>query len=270
MTTLEIAQAYAKLGWSIVPCPPMQKHPVISWKPWQQTRADDAQLQQWFRQDSNLALITGAISGVIVLDVDRGGEENLAGKDVPETPCVRTGSGGMHYYFQHPGFNTGNWVGKLAHIDFRGDGGLVILPPSVHPNGNSYEWIISPFDVPLGQAPLWFLALITPMHEEIRRPQAQPHALTGDGSSYGKAALRHAIRDITIAQISTRNQVLNQVAFKIGQLVAGGELQRTLAEDELSDAGIGAGLTPVEVRATVKSGLDSGATQPKTAPQRPR
>jgi hypothetical protein len=264
MTLLEHALAYANLGWSLVPCPLQTKYPAIAWKIYQETKADTAQLKLWFREPfTNIALVTGEISGVIVLDID-----GALDKTVPITPTVRTGSGGLHLYFRHPGFRTKNWVAKLPGIDFRGDGGLVVLPPSKHPNGTYYTWLTSPFGTPLATAPTWLLAMITPMQEAAPRSLSCPGPIDGDGSAYGKAALRRAISEVTTAPEHTRNDMLNNKAFALGRLVGGGELAYDVAESQLTEAAIVSGLTSREIRATIRSGLAAGAQQPKTAPPR--
>lgn len=93
----------------------------------------------------NLAVATGAVSGVIVLDID--GETGmqtyrlLSGtRSLPETWIVVTPRG-WHVYFKHPGFPVQNSAAKLgAGLDIRGDGGYVIVPPSQGAGGKRYRW----------------------------------------------------------------------------------------------------------------------------------
>jgi predicted P-loop ATPase len=121
------------------------------------------------------AVITGAEGGVFVVDVDvKGGVDGygqLAELDaLPETLTVRTGSGGAHFYFKHPGFRVG--CGKLASaIDIKGDKdrdrGLVYVvgpgspgyvqteDPCVARAGDPYEVVL---DVPIAPAPEWLLS----------------------------------------------------------------------------------------------------------------
>src|SRR5438270_6315968 len=88
----------------------------------------------------NVAIATGKGSGVIVLDVD--GDDGLASMRelvaqygaLPKTPTVSTGKG-MHLYFRHPGTAIKNAVALRPGLDIRGDGGYVVAPPSVHPDG---------------------------------------------------------------------------------------------------------------------------------------
>ncbi len=66
------------------------------------------------------------------------------------TPIARTQSGGWHYYFKHPGHTIGNNARKLEEIDFRGDGGYIVAPPTNGGKG-SYTWVdgLSIFDAAL-------------------------------------------------------------------------------------------------------------------------
>jgi hypothetical protein len=63
----------------------------------------------------------------------------------------------------------------------------------------------------------------------------------------------------------TRNHTLNEAAFSLGQLVAGGELQEGDVIAELTAAARLAGLGDNEIGATIRSGLSAGARSPETA-----
>jgi hypothetical protein len=163
MNTLDFARQYLSLGFSVVPCVPRGKRPAVPWQEYQTRKPSDAELVQWFgngQESSNIGVVCGSGSGVIVLDVDAGGEASLTGKELPPTPCVTTGGRGWHYYFRHPGGTVRNFARKLPGLDLRGDGGLVVAPPSVHPSGAVYEWAVPLDAVPLADAPAWLLALL--------------------------------------------------------------------------------------------------------------
>ena len=268
MNTLDAALLYHSLGWSICPCPPRTKHPAMPWKLFQEHRAQIQDVYKWWKRTQNIAVITGSISRIIVMDVD--GPEGLAtiaGRELPPTPCVRTGSGGLHYYYQHPGFETGNKVRELPGLDWRGDGGLVIAPPSIHPNGNAYEWLIPPHDVPVAPAPAWFVALLP--HAEVPAfVPSERHTCSNDGSPYGLGALRRGIDEILNTPPGRRNVTLNNVALGLGHLVAGGELARPVVEAELVGAGLRVGLDEYNVKGTVASGLNAGEKTPRAAPEK--
>jgi putative DNA primase/helicase len=104
----------------------------------------------------NIAIVTGKVSRVIVLDDDDDGE-TLRDNDwhVPATPTVRT-KRGHQYYFRCPeaGFPTFDVTGKL---EVRADGAYAVAPPSVHPSDVRYEWVISPDEADFADPPEWLI-----------------------------------------------------------------------------------------------------------------
>jgi uncharacterized protein (DUF927 family) len=160
---LEAALAYAALGWSVIPLQPREKKPALKWEKYQRERADAEQIKKWWKRwpDANVGIVTGAVSGVIVLDVDgEEGRSSLKGKYLPRTCCAKTGGGGEHYLYKHPGVTVANFAGKLPGLDLRGDGGYIAAPPSVHPSGASYEWSLPPEAEALHTMPDWLAELI--------------------------------------------------------------------------------------------------------------
>ncbi len=163
------AERYLERGWSVLPLRPRDKRPLIRWEGLQKVPASAGQLAGWFRRrpDANLGIVTGAVSGLIVLDIDpgHGGTESLARLErrfgaLPATPEVATGGGGRHLYFGHPGGLVRNRVGLAQGIDLRGEGGYVVAPPSIHPNGRVYAWVAGrgPDDLGLAELPRWLLS----------------------------------------------------------------------------------------------------------------
>lgn len=147
-------------SWSVIPLRPRDKRPLASWLPYQTQRASAESVCSWFQTypDSNVGIVTGAVSGLVVLDLD--GEEGRAavqGRELPVTPVAQTGGGGLHYLFRHPGVPVRNQAGILPHVDVRGDGGYVVAPPSVHQSGRRYRWLIAPDETPLAPIPGWLL-----------------------------------------------------------------------------------------------------------------
>lgn len=167
---LDSALAYARRGWSVIPLWPREKRPLIPWAPYQHHRADEAEIRQWFRRwpRANLGIVTGAVSSLLVVDVDpgHGGDDSLEALEqahgpLPDTIKATTGGGGLHVYFAHPGGLVHNKVGLVAGIDLRGDGGFVVAPPSVHPSGRSYAWLAPALAAPLpAPMPPWLLQLV--------------------------------------------------------------------------------------------------------------
>ena len=135
---------------------------------------DPARIAEWRGGGNthNVAVATG--NGLVVLDVDtdhdagKFGDETLSDLErqygpLPETWTCLTGGGGVHYYFQcdDPALTVA--VGFAPGLDYRGAGGYVIAPPSIHPTtGRAYEWEASstPTSVPLAPLPDWLHRLM--------------------------------------------------------------------------------------------------------------
>lgn len=167
------ALAYLARGWSVIPIEPRGKRPLVSWLEFQSRRPSRAEIAGWFRQrpDANVGVVTGALSGLVVLDVDErhGGTQGLAELEIAHGPLpftieAVTGGGGRHLYFLHPGGVVHNRVGLVPGIDIRGDGGCVVAPPSPHPSGMRYAWAParSPDEARLAPLPHWLERLAQP------------------------------------------------------------------------------------------------------------
>ena len=173
---LKAALFYRGLGWSVIPCEARGKKPLVKWEPYQHEAATEEEIREWWSNKwpgANIAVVTGSTSGVLVLDVDgEAGAESM--KDLPplgEAPESRTGSGGAHHWFKHPGDGEyRNFTRKLPGLDFRGDGGYVIVPPSIHPNGTEYRWVTFPHTHTPADAPEWLLD----MARAPERPETAP------------------------------------------------------------------------------------------------
>lgn len=147
---LDAALDYAKRGWPVFPCCPRSKIPATP-HGFKDATTDEKLIRAWWalEPDYNVAIATGHASGVYVLDIDdkpgRSVDEALAslGLGWPETPTVRTGGGGVQLFYAFPtGSDLSITGGKLGlGIDTRGNGGYVVAPPSIHPNGNPYKWM---------------------------------------------------------------------------------------------------------------------------------
>lgn len=142
---LEEALKYASLGWSILPVKLGTKQPCVDWKKFQDKPADEQQIREWWSKYPNagIGVVTGRVSGIVVVDIEKEGSTF----GYPATVISKTGGGGFHFIFQHPGVDIHNSVKQVAPLtDIRGEGGFIVLPPSIHPSGASYEWSVSPFD----------------------------------------------------------------------------------------------------------------------------
>jgi len=165
---LAAALQYARLGFRVLPvyglfngacaCPKGEscespgKHPR-SRRGVNDATTDSAKILSAFASwlgtstTTNIGIATGAESGIFVLDVDprHGGEDSLRALEseqgqLPGTLESKTGGGGRHIYFKHPGGRVPNKVGIRPGLDVRGDGGYVVAPPSLHVSGEIYTW----------------------------------------------------------------------------------------------------------------------------------
>ena len=166
------ALQYAEFHWSVIPIRAYDKRPMIKWQEYQQRRASLSEINEWYKQwsNANVGIVTGSISDIVVLDIDpkHGGDKSLADWEqqygpLPRTVEVKTGGGGRHLYFKHPGSVVHNKVGLLPGIDLRGDGGCIVVPPSIHPSGNAYTWLKGhePGEIVISDLPVWLLKIVT-------------------------------------------------------------------------------------------------------------
>jgi hypothetical protein len=113
---------------------------------------------------------TGRGNGVFVVEADNmeghgvDGISNFqklidANSPLPETRMVRSPSGSIHRWFKNPDhLQIQNSESKIAQgVDVLGEGGMVLIPPSVKPGVGEYIWLnrLKPAD-----APPWLLDLV--------------------------------------------------------------------------------------------------------------
>lgn len=168
MSIEQSALNYLRRGWSVIPIRAHDKRPAIRWLEFQHRHATDDEVRAWFQRwpNGNVGLVTGVISGLVVLDIDpkHEGEASLEALihqhgPLPHTVEARTGGGGRHLYFLHPGGLVRNKVGLAPGMDLRGDGGCVVAPPSIHASGQAYAWLQGhePQHTALAPMPGWLL-----------------------------------------------------------------------------------------------------------------
>lgn len=170
--TLIAALGYAARGWDVFPAPPGEKKSCKSAEysngaKWGKTR-DPEQIRRDFQRwpNANVGIPTGADAGfwVVELDTPKGHAvdgiaslhmlEEKHGK-LPPTLMAASPSGSLHHYFKWPDAvvikNSASGIGP--GIDVRGEGGMVIAPPSVRGDGD-YRWLN---DNPIADAPQWLI-----------------------------------------------------------------------------------------------------------------
>ena len=152
---LDAAIDYASRGLAVFPLKPRDKAPITAHGVHEATTNFD-QINKWWKRypNANIGIACGKISGgLLVVDVDRkqNGVDGLdslnewerENGELPETVRSITGTGGSHLLYRIDGAGK-NRVNLLDGVDIRSDGGYIVAPPSIHPNGNKYEWEYDP------------------------------------------------------------------------------------------------------------------------------
>ena len=219
---LAAALEYAHLGWSVLPvhtirdgqcscsegagCEHPGKHPRTQ-HGIKDATTDEETIRAWWHKwpDANIGILTGRESGIIALDVDprNGGTESLEGLEqqhgsLPETVESQTGGGGRHILLSHPGGvikneNTGKLLG--LGLDFKGDNGCIVAPPSTHISGNRYCWKAAhePGSMAVAECPSWLLAKLTAL---------VPAAPSTNGPNGDKDAISAGLRNSHLTSLA--------------------------------------------------------------------
>lgn len=146
---LDAALELLDRGFSIIPIRPGEKRPPERW-PWkefQSRQPTPEEVEAWFTRwpGANLALVTGSVSGVWAMDADGPAGEAWLRANLPTTGIYsRTPRGGCHAIYALPaGVTMENGVKVGPELDVRGEGGYILVPPSVV-NGVAYRWEFTP------------------------------------------------------------------------------------------------------------------------------
>lgn len=260
---------------------------------------NDEQIREWWARwpKAMIGFCPGNSAGVFMFDIDAGADKAGAvvtldalmdqlldlGIDLPATWTVKTPRGGRHFYFRQPHAGFGNGRGALpVRFDIRGEGGYVILPPSQRADGVAYEWLAKPkpgerFPADAPQALLDCIARegrFAPARP-VRRPAApenpDPPArgdVAGELSAedaavraYCEKALDAAAAELVATPAGNRNNEINRIAFKMGELVAAGGLTEGQARAAL-DAVVAQWPSVGKSRGAIARGLAAGIKSP--------
>jgi Bifunctional DNA primase/polymerase, N-terminal/Primase C terminal 1 (PriCT-1) len=215
------AIAYATRGFAVFPCVPRGKVPATPHGCRDATQ-DLAQITTWWRENLyyNVAVATGPVSGVFVLDVDGLDAEASLRKleqqygALPETVESITPRG-RHIFFRCENGDVRNSAGAIAPgLDIRGDGGYCVLPPSIHPSGRPYVWSVDSADH-FAEAPDWLNDLLSGSNSgSFRRKAKTPehwHSIIAN-------TIRNGARNGTLTSICGKllHAGLTELAFLYG------------------------------------------------------
>ena len=274
-TLLAAALDLAARGFMVFPILPTSKAPACR-RGFKDATTNPATIRRWWmaQPDYNIGVATGLLSGVWVLDIDGAiGAATLRNFEIAHGKLPPT-------LFSITGHGRHLWFGAIVEIqssagrvgdgcDVRGEGGYVLVPPSVHPDGPLYRW---GNDLPIAPAPDWLVALTRKRPTITERALATmrvPLQHSGSAAAYGRAALEYETAALASTPNGQRNHALNKAAFALFQLVAGGELNESEVINRLIEASHANGLMtdpndgPASVKRTIASGRRAGILHPR-------
>jgi putative DNA primase/helicase len=239
-SALDAALAYAARGWPVFPVrfnpdPLARKYPLTEHGK-NDASLDERVIREWWRRWSNAvpSIVTGEPSGIVALDIDirPGGDgfDSLDELGVGLHPCAPTAhspQGGCAVLFRWPGHFVKTVAGELApHVDIRGDGGSLILPPGPR---RFWDPHLGP-DTPAPPMPAW---MEIAKAEASDRPIAHRPVRAQRTSRYAVAALDAAVSAIVNAPEGAQRDTLNREIYSIARLVSGGVMPARLAIEAL-------------------------------------
>jgi hypothetical protein len=274
-----------------------QKQPLI--KGWQQAATtDEGQIRRWWKEfPSAVPGIELGRAGLVVIDADRhpgapNGVDALRavvkgalaeGRTFPLGPATLTAGNGWHLYFRQPdGERVGNRPGRLPDgIDVRGDGGWIVAPGSVRPDGAVWEQadgrpsLVDAYPNGVPPLPIWLADIIRARPENVAPtphpapPQSSPsHAPSSPSRErrYAAAALDRSAAELAGVPRGNRNHSANSAAFVMGRMVARGWIDESTVINALFRACEANGLVADDgasaVQRTISSGLTAGMASP--------
>jgi Bifunctional DNA primase/polymerase, N-terminal len=186
------ALRYASMGLRVLPIRPVSKAPMLNDWPTRATTDSDTIRGWWARAPQAGVGITMGWqpdgTTIICVDIDNHNPAELGADTIrdledaygplPDTWTAITWSGGQHQLFTvSNGLGIRNDAGKLLGpgVDIRGDGGQIVVDPTIHPCGRPYVWETAPWDRPIAPAPGWLIALLTVRDDEPVEPPREPY-----------------------------------------------------------------------------------------------
>jgi hypothetical protein len=304
------ALRYASNGWPIFPVPIGTKASHKSaehsnGQPWGST-TDADEIRRNFKRwpNANVGVVTGEVSGIFVVETDTAeghgegvdGAAELAKLEaehgaLPPTREAISPSGSVHRYYRHPGPGIKVVSRKIVDgVDCKGDGGMVIAPPSVKPGKGVYSWRNN---LAIAEAPAWLLDLVVAKIEEtapasitqqasdaIKQPrdvfddiadEVNSKNNGGFSRAYLDAVLNDEVDIVSNTAKGGRNEQLNKSTFNLATLVGVGALTESEVEDAMLGAAIACSLRRDKGHAacmkTIASGMKSGKANPRPLPR---
>jgi len=320
----DYAMALHSLGFNVIPVHPTSKIAAIEWKDYQSKPMTLHQVASFDWFNKNIAAINGP-NNLYLFDLDALMKQDLhfellkhLGLDFEYkwSICTPGKGSGTHAWVRceeklplllaqksvtygkplhHDGFD---------HLEFRAHSCYTLLPPSTHPEGNTYQWMngsplhtddghFAPEFIPVATVPAKlleaaFLAIATPVQEEKETkifdmtptPEKQasvsevtpkeisiPEKNTPKFDQWSERAFNQELEILQGTTKGKRNYQLNKSAFNLGQIIGAKQLDETQVTEQLTRMATFIGLKEGEIHATIKSGLESGKKKPRLPKQ---
>jgi putative DNA primase/helicase len=277
----KVIEYATRYKWSLFPVEPRNKRPIptggkkdngdVFRLRWGQCATNDLNiLRRWWQQwpDANIGLACKR-SGLVIIDADVEGLQawtHFSAKyNLPETVTANTPSGGCHIIYRAvDGVTIGNrdLMNGVNVRGIKGDGGYVVIAPSIHPNGKTYTWTYGcgPSEIDIAILPMALIEALKPKQikaEYVPLPVRDAVGTTYQ-ERYAQKQLDWKISDVQSAQNGHKHNALNVAAYILGQFVG----RRLLSEREVTSvllaAAINNGVKDTEAERVINDGLRSG------------
>ena len=307
---IEAAVTYTRRSWRVLPvwwpwpaneadfscacgdtrCSRVGKHPIgpLAAAGSRSATLDESAIRRWFVRYplANLAVATGPASGVDVIDIDgpvgvMAAQELLHAGRMPPGPYRVAATGrpaGWHLYVPATGARnaTGDGHRLPDGLDYRGDGGYAVAPPSLHESGNRYRWhaagavmtesqvvelLQAELDRTAGQRPRTAPSCplnALPWNRPQCLPEIRPKGVAERPSRSYRADIRGLAQLVASAPTGKRNKMLYFATRRVADHTLAGQIDLVDAIDQLLTAATCAGLGDSEAAGTIGSGLRAG------------
>lgn len=247
---------------------------------------EPTEIKSWWESwpDAMISIPTGIVSNIFVVDLD--GEDGLRnwrvlaeelGFDPDETTCEKS-PGGMHYFYsfpidapKKPCCTTSKLCGG---IDTKGENGSIVVSPSFYkvdrgygekPVEGRYEIIRNGGIKPLPTVLLDQILKFTTIESSCAKISEVTAFFAEKNTEYGERLLKQCCAKISNAQPTERNAILFLQAKRVGEYIAGGQINERIARERF-EAALQSGLDKGEIESTCASGFSFGFNNPKKPP----
>ncbi|OGM12635.1 hypothetical protein A2V80_01665 [Candidatus Woesebacteria bacterium RBG_16_39_8b] len=192
MNPLDFAKGYLSFGWSLIPILPETKQPAVKWAEFQERKPTVEEVETWLKEGWYLAVVTGDISGILIIDDDRI-KHKLPEWGFESPVIAKTSSGGKHYYYKYDREIHSHSNTKLF-IDLKAWHSYCLVPPF-----KDREWLSRPSEN---------LSKLTPLSDENVRLI---------NSDMAKEGVREPLRmaDFMDIEEGARTESLHRIACSI-------------------------------------------------------